>query len=286
MIPEAFEYHRPATVDEALSLLGEYGDDAKLLAGGHSLLPAMKLRLSSPSHLIDIGQLDELQQISVNGNCVVIGGGATHRDVESSDIVNKNAPLLSQSAASIGDIQVRNMGTIGGSLAHADPAADYPAAVLAADAQICVKGSGGERTIPASEFFLELFMTNLGPDEIILNVSIPTQGSNTGSAYVKFPHPASRFAVCGCAVSVTKNNGECSDVRVGFTGISNAAFRDTGIEEFINGSSGDSSAIEQAVSVAADGVELLSDSFAGEDYRRHLAKVFAKRALTAAIESV
>ena len=134
MIPEAFEYHRPATVDEALSLLDEHGADARILAGGHSLLPAMKLRLSAPGHLIDIGQIDELQQISTAGDDVVIGAGATHHDIESSDIVNEKAPLLAQAASSIGDVQVRNMGTIGGSLAHADPAADYPAAVLAANA--------------------------------------------------------------------------------------------------------------------------------------------------------
>ena len=283
MIPETFEYHRPSTVDEALSLLNLHGDDAKLLAGGHSLLPAMKLRLSSPGHLIDIGQIDELQQIATDGGDVVIGGGATHHDIESSDVVQDNAPVLAKAAASIGDVQVRNMGTIGGSLAHADPAADYPAAVLAADAQIRVKGSGGERTIAASEFFLELFTTSLGPDEIILDVRVPSQPAGTGSAYIKFPHPASRFAVCGCAASVTVNGGSCSDVRVGFTGVANAAFRDSGVENAMNGSSGDEAAIAAAAAVAADGAELLSDSFAGEDYRQHLAKVFAGHALTAAV---
>ncbi len=285
MIPEAFEYHRPATVDEALSLLSEHGDDAKLLAGGHSLLPAMKLRLSSPGHLIDIGQIDELQQISVDGSDVVIGAGATHHDIESSDIVQGKAPVLANAASSIGDVQVRNMGTIGGSLAHADPAADYPAAVLAADARIRVKGSGGERTIAGSDFFVELYMTSLAPDEIVLDVRVPSQGSGTGSAYVKFPHPASRFAVCGCAASVTVNGGSCSDVRVGFTGIANAAFRDAGVEAAMNGSSGDGAAVEAAAARAAEGAELLSDSFAGEDYRRHLAKVFARHALTAAVEA-
>ena len=285
MIPEAFEYHRPATVEEALSLLSEHGDDAKLLAGGHSLLPAMKLRLSSPGHLIDIGQIDELQQISVDGSDVVIGAGATHHDIESSDVVQAKAPVLANAASSIGDVQVRNMGTIGGSLAHADPAADYPAAVLAADARIRVKGSGGERTIAASDFFVELYMTSLAPDEIALDVRVPSQGSGTGSAYVKFPHPASRFAVCGCAASVTVNGGSCSDVRVGFTGIANAAFRDAGVEAAMNGSSGNVAAVEAAAARAAEGAELLSDSFAGEDYRRHLAKVFARHALTAAVEA-
>ena len=285
MIPETFEYHRPATVDEALSLLSEHGDDAKLLAGGHSLLPAMKLRLSSPGHLIDIGQIDELQQISVDGSDVVIGAGATHHDIESSDVVQGKAPVLANAASSIGDVQVRNMGTIGGSLAHADPAADYPAAVLAADARIRVKGSGGERTIAGSDFFVELYMTSLAPDEIVLDVRVPSQGSGTGSAYVKFPHPASRFAVCGCAASVTVNGGSCSDVRVGFTGIANAAFRDAGVEGAMNGSSGDVAAVAAAAARAAEGAGLLSDSFAGEDYRRHLAKVFARHALTAAVEA-
>lgn len=285
MIPEAFEYHRPSTVDEALSLLSEHGDDAKLLAGGHSLLPAMKLRLSSPGHVIDIGRIRELQQISTDGDDVVIGSSATHHDIESSDVVQSNAPVFAKAAASIGDVQVRNMGTIGGSLAHADPAADYPAAVLAADARIRVKGPGGERTIASSDFFLELFMTSLAPDEIVVDVRVPSQGSGTGSAYVKFPHPASRFAVCGCAASVTMSGDSCSDVRVGFTGIANAAFRDAGVEAAMNGSPGDAAAIEAAVANAADGAELLSDSFAGEDYRRHLAKVFARHALTAAVEA-
>ena len=285
MIPEAFEYHRPASVDEALSLLGEHGDDARLLAGGHSLLPAMKLRLSAPGHLIDVGQIDELQQISTAGDDVVIGAGATHHDIESSDVVNEKAPLLAQAAASIGDVQVRNMGTIGGSLAHADPAADYPAAVLAANARVRVRGPGGEREIAASFFFVELYMTSLAPDEIILDVRVPSQGAGTGSSYAKFPHPASRFAVCGCAASVTKNGGSCSDVRVGFTGIANAAFRDLGVEEAMNGSSGDSEAISAAAANAAAGVELLSDSFAGEEYRRHLASVLAMKALGEAVRA-
>ena len=281
MIPESFDYLRAKSVNDAIALLKKHRD-ASLLAGGHSLLPAMKLRLSSPSHLIDIGGVKQLREIKELRGKVVIGAAATHQEIASSKAVQKKAPLLAQAASVIGDIQVRNMGTIGGSIAHADPAADHPAAVLASGASIRVKGPKGERTIDAADFFVDLFMTDLKPGELILDIRVPAAPSKTGTSYQKFPHPASRFAVCGCAASITVKAGKCTAARIAFNGIANAAFRDTGIEDALAGQSLDESSVSAACENAADGVELLGDSFAGEDYRRHLAKVFAKKAILAA----
>ena len=283
MIPAEFEYHRPSSVGEALELLARHGDDAKLIAGGHSLLPAMKLRLSTPSVLIDIGRLDELKNIGEDDGHVVIGGGVTHHAIESSELIESKAPILAQAASVIGDMQVRNMGTLGGSIAHADPAADYPAAILASDATIRVVSPKGERTIEASDFFMDLFLTGLEIDELILDVRVPAQAAGSGASYLKFPHPASRFAVVGCAASVSVDDGVIGDARVAFNGIANAAFRDSGVEGALSGGGIDADSIAAAADKAADGVDLLSDSFAGEDYRRHLAKVYAKRAVTAAV---
>jgi carbon-monoxide dehydrogenase medium subunit len=282
MIPSSFEYHRPASVNEALSLLQEYGDDASLLAGGHSLLPAMKLRLSTPEHLVDIGHIDDLRQIRQDGDDVSIGAAATHHDIESSDLVASSAPLLAQSASVIGDVQVRNAGTIGGSLAHADPAADYPAAVLASDGTVEVLGPDGARSIAAADFFVELFATALEPGEIITALRVPAVAAGTGTAYLKFPHPASRFAVCGCAAAITVSDGKCLSARIAFNGIASTAFRDAGLESALAGVSLDEDSVRTAVSGAAAGQELLEDSFAGEDFRRQLARVYARRAVLAA----
>ena len=274
MTSSAFNYQRAASVDEAIQLLGQHGDDAQLLAGGHSLLPSMKLRLSSPGTLIDIGHLDELSYIRDDGDTVAIGAATTHHAIETADLIAAKAPLLAQTAAVIGDVQVRNVGTIGGSLAHADPAADYPAAILAAEAQLV--------TIDAGDFFVDLFLTSLQPDEVITEIRIPVQTGNAGACYLKFPHPASRFAVVGCAAVVAASGGTCESVRVAFTGVANAAFRDSAVEEALTGKPDDGDSIAAAAAVAAADAELLSDAFACEDYRRHLAQVFARRALTAA----
>ena len=286
MIPATFAYRRAASVDEALQLLGESDGDARLLAGGHSLLPAMKLRLDRPGTLIDISRIDELTAIAESGGGVCIGAAATHARIAACDLVGARAPLVAAAAAVIGDVQVRNMGTIGGSVAHADPAADYPAALLASDAVIHVRGparngGGGSRQIAAADFFVDLYATALEDGEIVTAVEVPDQ-SGAGSSYQKFPHPASRFAVCGAAVSVATAGGRCTSARVALNGVATAAFRDAGVEASLEGATLDSATIEAAAAKAADGRELLSDLFADEDYRRHLAKVFVRRALTAA----
>jgi aerobic carbon-monoxide dehydrogenase medium subunit len=199
MYPAQFEYHTPGTVREALDLLGRHKDDAKLLAGGHSLLPAMKLRLAQPKHLVDLRKVSGLSGIKEDGGSLVIGAMTTHYQVESSPVVKSKCPMLAAVAAQIGDPMVRNMGTIGGSLAHADPAADYPAAIIALGAEMVAEGPKGKRTIKADDFFKGLLTTALAEDEILTEVRVPVMAGKTGAAYMKFPHPASRFAVVGVA---------------------------------------------------------------------------------------
>ena len=285
MIPASFEYLRASTIEEALSLLEEHGDDAKLLAGGHSLLPAMKLRLATPSYLIDIGRIDSLKSIEEANGRITIGAMVTHRQLESADAITSQVPDLARAAAGIGDPQVRNLGTLGGSVAHADPASDYPAVLLSADATIVIQGRGGQRSIASEDFFIDLFMTELEEGELITAVQIPSLPPATGATYLKFPHPASRFAVVGCAARVSLHDGSCADVRVAFNGISGAAFRDAGVESALIGQAPSEAAIEFAAGKAAIGAEPMGDAFASAEYRGHLAKVFARRALREAIDA-
>lgn len=282
MIPAPFEYLRAASVDEAINLLQQHGPEARVLAGGHSLLPSMKLRLDRPAKVIDISRLSELNYIRKDGNVLAIGALTTHAGIAASAEVQAGAPALAEAAGVIGDVQVRNMGTIGGSLAHADPAADYPAALLAHEAQIVVKGPGGERTIEAADFFQGLFTTALQEGELIVEVRVPAIGSGTGACYLKFHQPASRFALCGCAAVVTKSGNNAGKVRVAFTGIADSAFRDSGVEDALTGQPLDEAHISAAAEKAAEGKDLMSDHWASEEYRRHLARVYARKALTEA----
>ena len=287
MLPASFEYERPASVEEAIELLKKYGEEAKILAGGHSLIPAMKLRLEKPSRLIDIGRITELRYIKDEGDTIAIGATTTHWMIESSNIVRSKIPLLSQTAGSIGDVQIRNMGTIGGSLANADPAADYPAAILATEAEIVVQGPNGKRTIKAGDFFVGMFQTALETNELIVEIRVPVHPPNTGATYLKFPHPASGFAVVGCATMLTLKNGICDDVRVAFTGLASKAFRDEGVESALKGKEPSEENVRSAAEKAGEGAgEFLSDTFASSEYRHHLAKVYARRALLQAIDQV
>ncbi len=283
MIPAAFDYKRPATVDEAVALLQEFGDDAKILSGGHSLLPTMKLRFNTPAVLIDIGRLESLSYIREQDGMLHIGANTTHRDLETSQDAARCAPALAESAALIGDPQVRNRGTVGGSLAHADPAADYPAPLLVHGAVIKTRGPDGERAIDAEDFFQELYMTALEPEEIITGIRVPVQAGDVHSCYEKFPHPASRFAVVGCAVSVRLDNGTCRDVKVAFNGLANAAFLDEDVASALEGKVANADNVFAAAAHAAQNAEVNGDAFADEDYRRHLAHVFARRALMRAL---
>ncbi len=286
MIPAQFEYHAPTSVQQALHLLTTL-PDAKLLAGGHSLLPMMKFRLATPAHLIDLGRIATLQYINDDRGILAIGALTTHWMIESSDLVKTKAPLLAETAAQIGDVQVRNVGTIGGSLAHADPAADYPAAILALEAELIAEGPKGRRTIAASEFFTGLFATALSPDEILLEVRVPIQTARQGSAYLKFPHPASGFAVVGVAALLGLDAARrCDHPRIGITGVASTAYRPKGVEAQLVGKPLDAQTIAAAAEKAAEGIDANADIFASADYRCHLARVFSKRALQKALDRI
>jgi carbon-monoxide dehydrogenase medium subunit len=282
MIPASFSYHKANSVQEALGMLQQHGGDAKLLAGGHSLIPAMKLRLNQPSTLIDIRHIAELQTISVAGDHVVIGAGVTHHQIATNAHIHAHAPILAEAAEWIGDVQVRNMGTLGGSLAHADPAADWPAVMIASHASIEMQSASGSRTVGADDFFLGFFETALQEDEIITAIKIPVTGAHTGSAYKKFMQPASRYAIVGCAVVLTHENGKCTAASIGMTGVSEFAYREKAIEDALVGKELTPENIKHAASLAAKDVTLMSDHFASEPYRKHLASVYAERALVAA----
>ncbi len=282
MYPAPFEYYAPTSVSEALSLLASNAD-AKLLAGGHSLLPAMKLRLATPAALIDIGKIAELNGITDAGDKIVIGALTTHHQVETSLLMKSASPLLSKVAAHIGDTQVRNRGTIGGSLAHADPAADYPAAILALGAVIEVQGANGKRTINADDLFTGIFATSVGANEIVTAVHVPkTNAKGNGVAYAKFPHPASRYAIAGVAVWVNIQDDIVQDIRIGVTGASDHAQRATKAEAALKGKPMNDSNIEAAAKLASDGLATMGDMFASGDYRAHLVNTLALDALNEA----
>ena len=281
MIPNKFSYHRPNNVNEAIQLLQTHGDDCKLLAGGHSLIPVLRLRLNDPAHLIDISGLDELKGIKDNEQSITIGAGATHAEIASSAVLQQHALMFCQAAAAIGDVQVRNFGTIGGSIAHADPAADWPAVLLASNAAVVIKNASGSREVDIDQFFKGLFMTALEEGEIIYALRIPKTAFNRNSTYLKFPQPASRFALVGCAAAVAKEGGSVTEARVAFNGVSSQPFRDTGIENALKGNALNADTIATATANTADGVSVMSDHFASEDYRKHLAGVYARRALGA-----
>jgi len=275
MIPTAFDYQKPSTVDEAIAALTD--GDVKILAGGHSLLPALKLRLNQPSKLVNIASIEELKGIHEEDGEIVIGAATTHHDIAVNDIIKNKLPFFAEAASVIGDVQVRNHGTIGGSLAHADPSADWTALVLAADAAIETKSKAGRRRLKATEFFTGLFTTALNEDEIITAIRIPVPAEGTKTTYQKFPQPASRFAIVGCAV-LRKPDGT---VNIAFTGVSDNAFRDTNAEQAISGKPLNEANINAAIAAAAENVSVLSDHYASEDYRKHLAKVYLKKALQA-----
>ncbi|HKU22506.1 MAG TPA: xanthine dehydrogenase family protein subunit M [Terriglobales bacterium] len=279
MIPASFDYESPKTLNEALSLLAAH-EDAKLLAGGHSLLPAMKLRLANPALLIDLGRIAGLDYIRDAGDSISIGALTTHGTVASSQLLLSSSPLLAQAAANIGDIQVRNRGTIGGSLAQAHPSADYPAAVLALDAQIVASSQSGERVIPGREFFTGMFTTALRPDEIITEIRVP-KTAGAGTVYKKFAHPASGYAVIGVAAVVRGSTAKIDEVAVGITGVGEIAYRASAVETALRGKP--ASAIAEAARHAADKVEALGDNYASAEYRRHLAQVYTRRALQEAL---
>ena len=287
MIPAPFDYQTPATLDEAIALLAADPDNARVLAGGHSLIPAMKLRLAQPQLLVDIARIKSLSYIREEGNQILIGATTTHYQLESSDLLQRICPLLPACAKSIGDVQVRNKGTIGGSVAHSDPAADWPAAVLALNAEVVLVGPDGERTVKATDFFINLFTTDLKPGEILREIRIEKPSGRFGQAYQKVPHPASGFAVVGIAVNLALNDdGSCKAAQIGVTGVSLKAYRAQAVETALAGMSLDEAAITSAAAHVCDGVDANSDLYASGEYRRQLAQVHTRRAIQAARAAV
>jgi carbon-monoxide dehydrogenase medium subunit len=277
MFPNQFEYHRPNSVQAAAGLLAA-DPEAKLLAGGHSLLPAMKLRLASPSSLVDLGGVSGLDGIDTSGP-VKLGAMTTYAAIRDSRELKSALPILAEAADNVGDPAVQARGTIGGALAHSDPAADFTAIFLALDGSVDVTGTNGARTIAADDLFVDLFTTALGVDEIITSVSFPA-ADGAGIAYEKFRHPASGYAVVGVAVKVTRgSDGNVESARIAVTGAPSKATRATAAEQALVGKALDDAAIDAAAAVAADGMDINGDHFASEEYRRHLIGVLTGRAL-------
>ena len=280
MIPAQFDYARPKTLDEAFALLAQYGDDAKLLAGGHSLLPMMKLRLATPSVLIDIARIPGLDKITVTKDGVTLGARTTHAAIVASADLRRVAPALHDAAGQIGDPQVRNRGTIGGACAHGDPAADYPAVLLALGATFKIARKGGEAAIAEDEFFRGMFETALEPGSVLTEIAV---GAAPHSAYVKFPHPASHYAVVGVAAKLALDGTRIADAGIAITGVGDRAFRAKGVEKALVGvDAGDDVAVRAACVDAAAGIETRSDVFASGSYRAAMADVFCARAVKAA----
>ena len=278
MIPSAFDYERATSLDDAVARLAQGG---KVIAGGHSLVPLMKLRLSEPERLIDIARIAELRGIRESNGQVAIGAATTHHDVATSAILARHCPVLAEAAATIGDQQVRNRGTLGGSLAHADPSADYPAVMLALGAEFELAGSSGRRTVKADEFFQDLFTVDLAPDEIIVAVHVRPIRT---AAYAKLYQRASHYAIVGVAAALEVNGGTITTARVGLTGAGSHAQRLTNIEQALAGRPATSDTIEAAARNAGVGVaNVNADIHAGEAYRRAMIAVFAKRAISAAL---
>lgn len=280
MIPQTFEYAAPKTLDEALGLVA---DGAKPLAGGMSLIPMMKLRLAAPEKLVDLARLKDLSYVREEGGSVKVGATTTHHDVETSAVARGKCPLLAETASYIGDVQVRNMGTMGGSVAHNDPSADYPAALQALEAKIVLKGAKGERTVEAKDFFVDTFTTSLEDGEIVREVIVPLEGAGVGTCYQKLLQPASGFAIVGIAARIAKSGGKIAMARLGVTGLSNCSYRAAAAEKALEGTAGTDADIAAAAAKIADGADANSDLHASAEYRKHLATVYATRAIKVAL---
>ncbi len=281
MIPQNFEYSTPNNLNEALALLA--GGNAKVLAGGMSLIPLMKLRLAAPDHLVDLSRVSDLKSIREESGNIHIGSTATHYDIESSPLIRGKCPLLAEAASNIGDVQVRNMGTIGGSIAHADPAADYPASLIALEAKVRIASAKGERTMGIEQFLVDSLTTALDSGEIVREIIVPVEAAGAGVSYQKMVQPASGFAIVGAAARVRKSAGRVAFVRVGITGVAGKAFRASGVEKLLEGTAGSAADVEKAAAVVADGVDASSDLNASSAYRRQMAKVYTARALSKAL---
>lgn len=285
MFPANFGYAAPRSVDEALQLLSKHGEEAKLLAGGHSLIPAMKLRLSSPRTLIDLGAVPGLSGVRLDGNTLAIGALTVHADVGSSDLVRKHLPGLAEAASVIGDVQVRNRGTIGGSVAHADPAADFPVILTALNATFVLQSTGGSRTVTADKFFVDYFTTAMEPNEILTEIIVPLPPAGTGTAYAKLAHPASGYVVVSAGAMITRQpSGSCTAARITIGGLGSGPVRAVASETELQGKALNAQNIAAAAAKAAEETDPDGDIYAGADYKRHMATVLARRAIEAAVK--
>lgn len=284
MIPANFEYFAPTTIADAVQLLAQHGDDCKVLAGGHSLIPAMKLRLTQIPVLVDIGKIADLSYINVDSDTIRIGAMTTHGAIAASADIKQHCPLLAECGAQVGDQQVRNRGTFGGSLVHADPAADWPAAVLALNAELVLQGASGARVVKASDFFVDMLTTDLQAGELLTEIRIAKPAQPNASAYLKVPQAASGFAIVGVAVQLEMDGSTCKSACIGVTGLAPKAYRATSVEAALAGATLDDATLSAAAAKAdADASDAMGDMHASEDYRRHLARVYAKRAVQTAV---
>jgi aerobic carbon-monoxide dehydrogenase medium subunit len=287
MIPASFDYIAPQTLDDALRALADHGEEAKILAGGHSLLPLMKLRLANPKLLIDLRRIPGLSGITEQDEKMVVGALTTYYQIESSELLKVKCPLLPQTARAIGDVQVRNRGTIGGSLTHADPSADWPAAILALRAELKLSGPKGDRLILADEFFLSPMTTAIKPTEILTEIRVPVLSRRCGSAYLKMAQQASGFAIIGVAVWLKMDQqSRCEDIGIGVTGLAEKPFRAQAVEESLRGNKLTPKLIEENASQIAEGIDPLEDLHASAKFRAHLARVYTFRAIQESVKRV
>jgi len=282
MIPAAFDYVRPSTVDDAVAALAAAGEDGKVLAGGQSLLPVLRMRLSHPSTLVDLGRINSLRGVRDDGDALVIGAMTTHDEVLRDPLVAQHAPLLAQAAATVGDPQVRHVGTLGGSLSHADPAADLPTVALTLDASLEVIGPSGSRTVPARDFFVDYFTTALAPDEMLTAVRVPKLGAGWTTHYEKFNRVAQAWAIVAVAAAVRRSDGSVGEARVGLSNMGSTPLRASAVESALAGADASAVAVRAASEHAAEGTHPPSDVSGGADYREHLARVLTRRAVLAA----
>ena len=285
MIPGAFDYYAPRSLGDAVKYLSAHKDDVKILSGGQSLLPLMKMRLSKPAYVLDIGRIAGLDGIVEEGNSLILGALVTHNQIEDSALLKAKCPLLPQTATTIADVQVRNRGTLGGSVAHADPAGDVPAAIVALEAEIKIAGPNGERWVKCDDFFLGLLMSVLEPDEVVTAVKVPVTGADK-TAYLKAAPRSSGFAVVGVAVRLTLDNQSvCSRAAIGITGVTDKAYRPEWAEQMLTGKKLDTALIQQAAKEATRNIEVIEDINGSAEYRKHLTEVYMERAIQEALKS-
>ena len=282
MIPAAFEYAAPTSVSDAVSALSEAGEDAKVLAGGQSLIPVLRLRLAYPSTVVDLGRIAELRGVREDGDAIVIGAMTRHADVINDPLVQQHAPLIAQATQTVADPQVRHRGTFGGALAHADPAGDLGAVALALDAEFVATGPSGERTIAAADFFQDYLTTALAADEVLTAVRVPKLGDGWASHYEKFNRVAQAWSIVAVAALVKRSNGSIAEARVGLTNMGSTPLRASAVESALSGADASAEAIGSAAEHAAEGTTAPSDLSGKADYREHLARVLTKRAVMTA----